>query len=166
VTQPSSCSLSLVLRTASMYSTSFFTVCLSAMALRSGVAVEFWGILRHLGLAREKQWIKGFCAKVAGLLRIKATEGSSARVGLTGAEIKHSRPVPVSADSRPARAHRARPAQIQRALLQISAMATLRVCGHLATCSQRIVGPHNVFTSVHVQVHPSRRSLAAHTVGL
>ena len=108
-----------------MYITSFFTVCLSAMALRSGVAVEFWGILRHLGLAREKQWIKGFCAKVAGLLRIKATEGSSARVGLTGAEIKHSRPVPVSADSRPARAHRARPAQIQRALLQISAMATL-----------------------------------------
>ena len=54
-----------MLRTASMYITSFFTVCLSAMALRSGVAVEFWGILRHLGLAREKQWIKGFCAKVA-----------------------------------------------------------------------------------------------------
>ena len=45
-----------------MYITSFFTVCLSAMALRSGVAVEFWGTLRHLGLAREKQWIKGFCA--------------------------------------------------------------------------------------------------------
>ena len=62
MTQPSSCSLSLVLRTASMYITSFFTVCLSAMALRSGVAVEFWGTLRHLGLAREKQWIKGFCA--------------------------------------------------------------------------------------------------------
>ena len=78
--------LSLVLRTASMHITSFFTVCLSALALRSGVAVEFWGILRHLGLVRGKKWIKGFCVQVAEALRLKATEGSSNRVAFTVAD--------------------------------------------------------------------------------
>ena len=64
------------LRTSSMHITSFFTLCLSALALRSGVAVEFWGILRHLGLVREKKWIKGFRVKIAEALRLKATGGN------------------------------------------------------------------------------------------
>lgn len=63
--------LALLLRTRQSRIQPFFSVCLSVMALRAGVCVSFWGVMRRLGFVLNKQFTQRFCRAVSERLREK-----------------------------------------------------------------------------------------------
>ena len=63
--------LALLLRSRQSHVQPLFSVCLSVMALRAGVGVSYWGLLRRLGLVLNKQFTQRFCRAVSERLREK-----------------------------------------------------------------------------------------------
>ena len=72
--------LALLLRSRQSLVQPIFSVCLSVMALRAGVSVSCWDLLRRLGLVLNKQFTQRFCRAVSERLREQRSEGIDVRV--------------------------------------------------------------------------------------
>ena len=72
--------LALLLRSRQSLIQPIFSVCLSVMALRAGVGVSYWDLLRRLGLVLNKQFTQRFCRAVSERLREQRSEGIDVRV--------------------------------------------------------------------------------------
>ena len=72
--------LALLLRSRQSLVQPIFSVCLSVMALRAGVGVSYWDLLRRLGLVLNKQFTQRFCRAVSERLREQRSEGIDVRV--------------------------------------------------------------------------------------